>query len=208
LLAEAELGAEPGAGEGPFALDGAGGDLEDLGAFFDREAAEEAELDDTGGAFVGFGEAGEGFVELHDLAAAAGGEDDGLVEGQEVEAAAAFAGDVFAGVVDEDAAHDAGGDGVEVRAVLPVGDLQVDELEVGLVDEGGCLEGVVAFFAAHVAAGDDVKFVVDGRDQPGSGVLVACLEPVKEGSDIIGFGHIRRWGIHYSTTRLDGNTIN
>ena len=53
---------EPHAGEGPVALDGAGGDAENAGDFFDGEAAEVAHLHHLGLAGVQFLEAREGVL--------------------------------------------------------------------------------------------------------------------------------------------------
>ena len=61
---------------------------------------------------------------------------------------AALLGMMASGVVDQDATHDAGGDGEEVGPVLPLDPFQVDEPEVGFVDQGGRLEGVPGALAA------------------------------------------------------------
>jgi len=57
-----------------------------------------------------------------------------------------------------------GADGEEVRAVPPVGRRLVHQLEVGLMDHGGGVEGVVAGSAAAVAGGGAAELVVDQGD--------------------------------------------
>jgi hypothetical protein len=54
----------------------------------------------------------------------------------------------------------------EVGAILPVHVLDVDEAEVRLVDESGCLKAVAGPFARHASAGDSPQFAVDDGDQP------------------------------------------
>jgi len=50
---------------------------------------------------------------------------------------------VLAGVVDEDPAHDVGGKADEVRMVLPLDVVLLCDSQVGLINEGCGLEGVV-----------------------------------------------------------------
>jgi hypothetical protein len=71
-------------------------------------------------------------------------------------------------VVDEDAAHDLRGDGVEVRAALPPGLRAVlpGEPQVRLVDERRRLERVARPLAAHLPARDAAQLGVDERGQP------------------------------------------
>ena len=73
-------------------------------------------------------------------------------------------------IVDEDAAHQASGDGEEVRTVLPIDPALVDQLQVDLVDERGRLRRAVRPLAGEMACGNDVQLVVDERDEP-----VQCL---------------------------------
>ena len=54
-------------------------------------------------------------------------------------------------MVHEDAAHHFGGDGQEVRAVLPIDPILVDQPQVGFVNERGRLQGVVAPLPTQIA---------------------------------------------------------
>ena len=76
-------------------------------------------------------------------------------------------------VVDEDAPHETGRHREEVRAILPVDLLDVDQAQVRLVDERGRLKAVPCPFAGHAPAGDAAQFAVDDRNEPIERRLVA-----------------------------------
>lgn len=96
----------------------------------------------------------EGLIEFVEGDGWSGGETEGIVEGEFVSVAAAFEGVLGAGVVNEDAAHELGGDAEEMSTALPSDTGLVDELHVCFVDEGGGLKGVIGAFAAHVVGCD------------------------------------------------------
>ncbi len=149
-----ELIMEPGFGHSPFPFDGGGGQTDDFGHLFDGEAAKEAEFDDFGLVGVELVEAIKGLVEFVEGDGWSGGEADRVVEGDLLGVAASFQGILGASVIDEDAAHELGGDAEEMGAVLPGDAGLIDELHVGLVDEGGGLQGMVGSLAAHVVGCD------------------------------------------------------
>lgn len=164
LCSVGEFAEEPCPSEVPVAFDGGGCDAEGLGGVVDGHAGEEPHLDGTGFAVVEGGEFGERDVEGDEVGAEVvgrGGDDAGFVEGDAVSAAAAFEAVGVAGVVDEDAAHGLGGDGEEVGTAGEACLGLVDELEVGLVDEGGGLEGVAGAFASEEGAREGAELVVD-----------------------------------------------
>ena len=68
-------------------------------------------------------------------------------------------------MIDEDAAHDAGRDGKEVRAVLPIDAGGIDQPQVGLVDERGGLVAVAFVFTGEAAARDLAELLVHDRHQ-------------------------------------------
>jgi hypothetical protein len=59
-----------------------------------------------------------------------------------------------AGGIDQHTPHDPGGHREEVLSVLPLDALDVDEAQIGLVNEGRWLKRVPTAFAAHVLACD------------------------------------------------------
>jgi len=178
---------EGDAGEGPVALDGAGSDLEELGDLIDGKASEVAQLDDAGLAGILGGEAGEGLIDGGDFVEAIGRNGEVVVHLDAVKASGAAFGVVLAGVVDEDLAHDVGGEADEVGAAVPV-DVFAGEAEVGLVDEGGCLEGMVGALAAHVGLGEAVEFGVDEGKQAVGGSAVAVVHGFEELGDFTWIG--------------------
>ncbi len=98
---------------------------------------------------VELGETVESIVEAGEIDIGRGG-----VEGRSELFGDADGDGAAAGFIDEDAAHEEGGDGEEVRAVLPGDGGLVEEAEVGFMDEGGGLEGSGWGMAAHVGAGE------------------------------------------------------
>src|SRR5687768_12383439 len=64
IVPRSEVAKEPGPGEGPVAFGGATGDPERLGGLVDRQAREEAELDERRRACVDGGEAGDRLVQV------------------------------------------------------------------------------------------------------------------------------------------------
>lgn len=161
----AELKKKPGAGHGPLALNGSGGDTEDLGGLLDGESAEEAHGDNLFLARVEGAEFLESVVDSGESSRALGVEDEDLVEGDEVVFAATLGGEPGAGVIDEDSAHELAGDGKEVGAIGEVGFTLLDELEICLVDKGGGLEGMAGALLAHGAHRATPQLVVDERHE-------------------------------------------
>jgi hypothetical protein len=180
-----ELTGEEDAGEGPVTLDGARGDLEDGGDLLDGETAEVAQLDDAGLARILSGEAREGLIDRGDFVEAIGGDGEVVVHLDAMEASGAALGVMLAGIVDEDLAHYVGGEADEVGAVGPV-DVFAGKAEVGFVDEGGGLEGVVWALATHIGLGEAVKLGVDQREEAVGGGGIACVHGFEKLSDVAG----------------------
>ena len=178
-----ELAGEEDAGEGPVALDGARGDLEDGSDLGDGKAAEVAKLDDAGLAGVLCGETGEGLIDGGDFVEAVGGNGEVVVHLDALKAAGAAFGVVLAGIVDEDLAHDVGGEADEVGAVVPV-NVFAGEADIGFVDEGGGLEGVVGALAAHIGLCEAVELGIDEREEAVGGGGVAGMHGFEELGDV------------------------
>jgi len=66
---------------------------------------------------------------------------------------AAFGREMRPRVIDEDAPHQLGGDAEELRAILPVGLMLVDQAQVRLVDQRRRLQSMIGSLAAQVTAG-------------------------------------------------------
>jgi hypothetical protein len=133
-----------------------------------------------------------GLVEAQQLFGGFFGRDAGFHGGEHAAAfdvvlAAGALGLDAAGVIDQDAAHRAGGGAEEVGLVVP-GDVCADEAHEGFVDEGGGLEGecaAAAGLAGHERASHAAEFVVDeGEEFFGVGVAA--------GGGLEQCGHLRR----------------
>jgi len=97
----------------------------------------------------------------------------GFIEEHMASAASALAGSMTAGVVDEDAAHQLRGQTDEVRAVLPGQIPLTEQLQKGLVHEGGGLKRVVGPLMAEVPDGESSQLAVDERHEAFAGAGVA-----------------------------------
>ena len=112
------------------------------------------------------------------------GDDERLVEGHLRRVAATLLIVPRARVVHEDAAHHASGHGEEMRAVVPLDRLPVDQADVGLVDERRRLEAVPHALARHAASRDPVELLMDERDQLLEGALVALSPSEQQSGDL------------------------
>ena len=89
-----------------------------------------------------------------------------------------------AGAIDEDAAHHLRGDAEELRPVVPGGAL-IDQPQVGLVDEGGRLQGVALALAPQMGRGPAAKLLVDQRHEPIARARVAVAPRVEKRCDVV-----------------------
>jgi len=178
---------EPGASELPIALDGADVDAEFGGGLVAGDAGEEEEFDDLSGAGVFGFEFVEELIEEEEGFEVVGGGVCFFVGEFDADLAAASAeGDLGAGVLDEDAAHLAAGEGEEVGGVVH-GDLFAEEeADDGFVDEGGGLEGVVVAFVAEEVAGDGAEGGVDEGEEAVEGVGFVATDRGEQGGDFAG----------------------
>ena len=86
-------------------------------------------------------------------------------------------------MIDEDAAHDTSRDRKKMRPVLPFDARPFNQPEIHLVDECSCLKAVTRGFSRHAAPRDLVEFLMDERNQPLEGILVAPRPFEKEPGD-------------------------
>jgi hypothetical protein len=181
---DGEFVAEEGAGDEPFAIDGAGGDAEGFGGFSDGHADEDAEVDDVAEAGVELAEFFEGVIEGEEVDGGGGLAGIGEIVGERLAGAWAAAFEAFftAGGIHEDAAHGFAGGRVEAVAVGPVLAVVGEELDVNFMDESGGLEGVAGGFGTHFGGGEAAKVVVNEGEKAGLGGGVA----VGGGSEMLG----------------------
>ncbi len=82
-------------------------------------------------------------------------------------------------MIHQDAAHDIGSEGEEVRAVAPVDGALIHQPDKGLVNQSSSLNGVVGSLPPQVPRGHRAQLVVKQRSQLGEGCLIAAA-PLQE----------------------------
>ena len=94
-------------------------------------------------------------------------------------------------MVHEDTPHQPRRHREKVRAVLPVHLLDIDEPQVGLVDERRGLQAMAAPFTAHASPGDLLQLPLHERNHPAEGRLVAVSPREQQLGDLGWMG--RHW---------------
>jgi hypothetical protein len=127
---------------------------------------EEAEVDDFCLAGVDLCQTFKGFVESKDIEPFSFDSKDSLMERLAFPPADAFGRADSPGMIDEYAAHGAGGGGEQESAIRCASeDVASEELQQSLVDKGAGLEGVVGPLATHEVASDAPELVIDRPDE-------------------------------------------
>ena len=106
-----------------------------------------------------------------------------VAEGAGQLAAAAFFRLVDACVIDENSAHDAGGDVEKMRAVAIVGLRVANEADIRLMHESRGLQGMAGPLAAELATGELTELTVYLRHQAVEGASVACRKFLQQQGD-------------------------
>ena len=165
---------EPGTSHGPVALDGSRGYAEFEGDLFEGETGKEMHFEDIGLPWIECGESGEGFVDGQDVCGGVVCSLDQLFDESDLDlSVAALFRAMGARIINENMAHHVGSEAEDAGSVLPHGVGFADEPQVGLIDQGCGLEGVVATLEAHlhhcqvmqllVEAGGEVVVTLFGR---------------------------------------------
>jgi hypothetical protein len=129
------------------------------------------------------GEPGQSFIDGGDFVEAVGRDGEVVVHLDAMEAAGSAASPVLAGVVDENLAHDVGGEADELGAAAPV-DVLAGLTEVGFVDERGGLEGVVGALTTRVGLSEAMELGVDKGKQAVGGSGFAGVHRIEELGDL------------------------
>jgi len=139
-------------------------DAQALGRLLERQPGEEPHLHQLGLDGVVLGELLQGLVQGQDFLCGAAGQQGVEVGGVALPAAAALETALAPRLLDQDAAHGRGGRGEEMAAPVPVGRrARPDEPEVGLVNQGGRLQGLAGLLVREPLGGQPAQFVVDQR---------------------------------------------
>src|SRR5579883_61281 len=123
----------------PFTFHGGRRNSHHFRGFLDRESAEIAELDDAALLRIEFGELLKSTVQLQDIHPRIGKHAQRILEPDRLAKALAFGGLIGASMIDQDAAHHAGGNAQEMSAVLPVDRVLIDQPKIGFMDQSGRL---------------------------------------------------------------------
>ena len=164
---------EPGSGEFPIAFQSGDRDIEEIRRFGFGKAAEIAQLDNRGGTSIELGEPGEYFIECEQVGVPgeAGGVEIAKFNAQV--AAASLVSVAGARVIDQNAAHLAGGNHEEVLTVRPGDSSAIVQPEIEFVDESGGLEGVSSGFLLEVVRGEMAEVGIGALDGVIAGFGVA-----------------------------------
>lgn len=155
---------EPESRHGPVALYRSRGHVQDACNLLDGQAGEVAQFDDLGLPGIDLAEIVERIVDGEQFRGAFRREGDCMFDLNVALAATSKLGIAGARVVDENAAHHVCGDPDKVLVALPI-DSIAGETQIGLVDKGGRLKGVVWPLPHHVGLSQAVEFVVDERQE-------------------------------------------
>ena len=68
-----------------------------------------------------------------------------------------------AGMIDQDTAHQLGGDGEKVCAILPMNALAIDKPQVRFIDHRRRLQRVAGMLSAHVVVSQASQLVINQR---------------------------------------------
>src|SRR6266567_3173753 len=86
--------------------------------------------------------------------------------------------------------HHIGGDREEMRPVAPVDTVNIDQPQIGFIDQRGSLQGIARAGFSPVAAGNLVQLAVNERDQLLLRGEVAACPGLQEPCDFGGFRHL------------------
>ena len=129
------------------------------------ETAKVSQLDNLAAPWISLSQSLQRFVQTNQFAALLRSDCGNFLERDLLRAAASLCESMSSRVIDQDAAHDLGGDREEVRAIRPVHILLIDQANISFIYQSSGLKGVVFSLSAHVTAGEAVELVVDQRIQ-------------------------------------------
>ena len=135
---------------GPVAFDGTFRDLEQVRHFRHFESGKETQLDNSRLPFVQFAEPVDGLIQGQQLIMVEVATEQWchhVTEGYLLPLSPAFDPAAFARMVDQEPAHHLCPDGKKMISSLPLEAILIDQPQVGLVDQGGRLQGVVRTLA-------------------------------------------------------------
>jgi hypothetical protein len=182
---------QPGAGEDPVTIRGAGRDAKDFGRLLAGQAGEIAQLDESGLFGMPLREFLQSCVESQEPFF---GHWSGEVRHAEIEAlarAAVLDALFAASVLDENTAHSKCGGAKEVAPAFPALPVAAEQAHISLVDQCRRLERLAGRFLSQPLCRQPAQFLVDEREQFIGCVQIALVQGVKDAGD---FTHRRLAG--------------
>src|SRR5262245_51080377 len=176
----AQLPQKPHLRERPVAFDGFARDIQDLGRLLDAQPTEEAQLYDPALALIDIGQRVERVVERHHVCRLAFGDFECLSEQDPLRAAPAFLVAARSREVHENAPHQSRRHRKKMGAVLPLHLFEIDQPQVGFVDERCRLKRMAWPFGRHLSQRQPSQLLVDDRHELLQRVLVAVFPRSEE----------------------------
>ena len=136
-----------------------------FGHFLLRQPADISKLHDLTLPGTGGGQLAECLIESQQIAVRRFGAADPIVQRDSDRSAWALPPVLCPRMIDQDSAHHLCRHAKEVRSILPHDTLLTHQSQVGLVDEGGWLQGVIGAFAAEIGGRAPPELLVDERQQ-------------------------------------------
>jgi hypothetical protein len=161
---------------------GDNGDVQNLGGFIGSEAAEETQFDQFPFQGIGLRQSLQSIIDGENSRRLFHG-DVGCRVRHLQGSSAALARMAHAGVVDQDLAHDLGGDGHKVRASPKVRNLLLHEAGIGLVNHSSRLQRMAVVFLAHVASSEPSQFRIEEGHERVERVLIALRKLLQQNGD-------------------------
>src|ERR1017187_5530210 len=151
---------QPDPGGGPVAVDGGARDAQHLGYFGSRQPPEEPHFHDLFLSLIDASQLVQGVVQSQEFGISVDGQGSQILQGDPA-STLTFGRSTAAGVVHKDLTHEARSNGDEMSAVLQLNRYAAYQPEVGLVNQGGALEGVIRPFQLELIVSDTPQLFVD-----------------------------------------------
>jgi hypothetical protein len=172
MSASFHLPRQPGFRNVPFTFHGGPRKTQHIANFLDREASEEAHFHDAALLLVDLRKLVEGIVECNQFSASLLAHNQRRIK-VNFEFRTALRGGMASGIVHQNLPHQARCHGQEMSAAFGFKGLLIEKTKVRLINQRGTLQRMSRTFALQVIVRDLSQFLVNNRDQPFEGVLIA-----------------------------------
>src|SRR5215471_13955613 len=173
---------QPGLGDAPFPFDCSRRASQNFGDLFYGQTGEILQLDDAGLLGVELRETVQGIVQQEQIDVLLWRDGD-VDQGRWLGWPPALCGVLSAGAVNQDPAHEFGGDRKEVCTILPANLALTYQSEVGFINQSGGLKRVFRSLVPHVSASDAAQLVVYERHQLIERSLIPPAPGIKQTGD-------------------------